>query len=132
MTPTASTYLIAMLGSALGGGARLWVSTLAARGFGTGFPWGTLTANLVGCLLVGVLGALLAPPGRLHDLQELRVFLVVGLLGGFTTFSAFSLETILLAQRGQWGAAVGYVLVSVFGGLLAATAAYAAMSAALR
>lgn len=129
---TATTYLLAMLGSALGGGARLWVSTVVARGHGTQFPWGTLTANLVGCLLVGLLGALFAPPGRMHDAQLLRVFLVVGMLGGFTTFSAFSLETILLVQRGQWPAAVGYVAASVFGGLALAAASYAALSAALR
>lgn len=132
VSTTAATYLVAMLGSALGGGARLWVSTVVARGYGTHFPWGTLTANLVGCLLVGLLGALFAPPGRMHDEQLLRVFLVVGVLGGFTTFSAFSLETILLVQRGQWPAAAGYVGASLLGGLALAAASYAALSAALR
>jgi CrcB protein len=90
-----------MIGSALGGGSRLWVSTLAGRRLGTDFPWGTLAVNVAGCLLVGVLGALLAPPGRLHDAQNLRVFLVTGMLGGYTTFSAFALETVLLAERGR-------------------------------
>jgi CrcB protein len=132
VSTTAATYLAAMLGSALGGGARLWVSTVVARGYGTHFPWGTLAANLLGCLLVGLLGALFAPPGRMHDEQLLRVFLVVGVLGGFTTFSAFSLETILLVQRGQWPAAAGYVAASVLGGLALAAASYAALSAALR
>jgi CrcB protein len=125
-------YLLAMLGSALGGGARLYVSTLVSRGLGTSFPWGTLAVNLAGCLLVGVFGAMFAPPGRMHDLQDLRVFLVVGLLGGFTTFSAFSLEALLLLQRGQAAAAAGYVVASVAGCLVAAWIAFSITSATLR
>ena len=125
-------YLLAMLGSALGGGARLYVSTLVSRMLGTGFPWGTLAVNLAGCLLVGVLGALFAPPGRIHDLQDLRVFLVVGVLGGFTTFSAFSLEALMLVQRGEAAAAAAYVAASLVGCLLAVWVAYSLMAAALR
>jgi len=125
-------YLLAMLGSALGGGARLYVSTLVSRGLGTQFPWGTLTVNLLGCLAVGVLGAMFAPPGRIHDLQDLRVFLVVGVLGGFTTFSAFSLEALMLAQRGAVAAAAGYVAASLVGCLLAAWLGFSLAGAALR
>jgi CrcB protein len=125
-------YLLAMLGSALGGGARLYVSTLVSRGLGTQFPWGTLTVNLFGCLAVGVLGAMFAPPGRIHDLQDLRVFLVVGVLGGFTTFSAFSLEALMLAQRGAIAAAAGYVAASLVGCLLAAWLGFSLAGAALR
>ena len=125
-------YLLAMTGSALGGGARLYVSTLVSRNLGTEFPWGTLVVNVAGCFLVGVLGAVFAPPGRIHDLQDLRVFLVVGLLGGFTTFSAFSLEALMLLQRGQPAAAAGYVAASVAGCLLAVWIAYSLASAALR
>ncbi len=125
-------YLLAMAGSALGGGARLYVSTVVSRSLGTDFPWGTLVVNIAGCLLVGVLGALFAPPGRMHDLQDLRVFLVVGLLGGFTTFSAFSLEALLLLQRGEPAAAAGYVAASLVGCLIAVWLAYALASAALR
>jgi CrcB protein len=125
-------YLLAMLGSALGGGARLYVSTLVSRILGTGFPWGTLAVNLAGCLLVGVLGALFAPPGRIHDLQDLRVFLVVGVLGGFTTFSAFSLEALMLVQRGEAAAAAAYVAASLAGCLAAVWIAYSLTSAALR
>lgn len=132
MTAQPMTYLLAMLGSALGGGARLYVSTLVSRGLGTSFPWGTLAVNLAGCLLVGVFGALFAPPGRIHDLQDLRVFLVVGVLGGFTTFSAFSLEALLLLQRGQPTAAAGYVAASVIGCLAAVWIAYSITSTALR
>jgi CrcB protein len=132
MTTQPLAYLLAMLGSALGGGARLYVSTLVSRLLGTGFPWGTLAVNLAGCFLVGVLGALFAPPGRIHDLQDLRVFLVVGVLGGFTTFSAFSLEALMLVQRGEPAAAAGYVTASLAGCLLAVWIAYWLASAALR
>lgn len=125
-------YAWVMLGSALGGGARLYVSTMVARSLGTNFPWGTLVVNLAGCFVVGALGALFAPPGRIHDLQDLRVFLVVGVLGGFTTFSAFSLEALLLAQAGQPGAAVAYVGATLVGCLAASWLAYWMLSAALR
>ena len=128
----ASLPLYALLGSALGGGARLYVSTLVARGAGTSFPWGTLAVNVAGCLLVGALGALFEPASPLHVRQDLRVFLVVGVLGGFTTFSAFSLEALLLVQRGQASAAIGYVALSLAGCLLAAWLSYAVVSAGLR
>jgi CrcB protein len=126
------TWMLVMLGSAVGGGARLWLSTAVARPVGSAFPWGTLAVNLLGCLLVGALGALFAPPGRMHDAQPLRVFLIVGVLGGFTTFSAFALEALLLVERGAATAAAAYVLASVMGCLLAAGAAYVAVSALLR
>jgi CrcB protein len=132
MTVQPLAYVLAILGSALGGGARLYVSTLVSRMLGTGFPWGTLVVNLAGCFMVGLFGALFAPPGRIHDLQDLRVFLVVGVLGGFTTFSAFSLEALMLVQRGEPAAAAGYVATSLAGCLLAVWMAYSLMSAALR
>ena len=128
----AQPWLLVMLGSAIGGGARLWLSTAVAQPLGTRSPWGTLDVNLLGCLLVGILGAVRAPPGRMHDAQPLRIFLVVGVLGGFTTFSAFALDALMLAQRGATGAAAAYVLASVLGCLLAAGVAYAAVATALR
>ena len=128
----AQPWLLVMLGSALGGGARLWLTTAVGRPLGTSFPWGTLAVNLTGCLAVGVLAALLAPPGRMHDTQSLRVFLIVGFLGGFTTFSAFALDALLLVERGAAPAAAAYVSASVIGCLLAAGTGYAAVSAALR
>ena len=130
--PGVQPWLLVMVGSALGGGARLWLSTAAARSMGTDFPWGTLTVNVLGCLCVGILAALLAPPGRMHDLQSLRVFAVVGFLGGFTTFSAFALDALVLAGRGATAAAAAYVLASVLGTLLVAGAGYAAVGALLR
>ncbi|MFO1394405.1 MAG: CrcB family protein [Steroidobacteraceae bacterium] len=125
-------YLVAMLGSALGGGARLYVSTLVARGLGTGFPWGTLAVNVLGCFMVGLLGALFAPIGRVHVMPLAWVFLVVGVLGGFTTFSAFSLEALLLVQRGAPLAAAGYVAASLVGCLAAAAAGYAIVASGVR
>ena len=120
-------YLLVALGSGLGGAARLFVSTLVARGVGTTFPWGTLVVNTAGCLLVGVLGALFEPASPLHVRQDLRVLLIVGVLGGFTTFSAFSLETLLLVQRGAPGAAAGYAVASLALCLLAAAGGYIGM-----
>jgi CrcB protein len=125
-------YLLVAVGSGLGGAARLFVSTLVSRGAGTAFPWGTLAVNVAGCLLVGALGALFEPSNPLHVRQDLRVLLVVGVLGGFTTFSAFSLETLMLVQRGEAGAAVGYVLASVVLCLAAAALAYVAVQALFR
>jgi fluoride exporter len=125
-------YLLVAVGSGLGGAFRLFVSTLVSRGTGTTFPWGTLAVNVLGCLAVGLLGAMFEPASPLHVRQDLRVLLVVGVLGGFTTFSAFSLETLLLLQRGANLAATLYVIVSIVLCLLAAAAAYVAMAAALR
>ena len=125
-------YLLVALGSAVGGTGRLYVSTLVARGLGTAFPWGTLAVNVLGCVLVGALGALFEPSNPLHVRDDVRVLLIVGVLGGFTTFSAFSLETLLLVQRGAPLAAVGYVLASVALCLLAAAGTYVAVSSIFR
>jgi CrcB protein len=125
-------YLLVAFGSGLGGAARLWISTLVSRGAGTSFPWGTLAVNVAGCLIVGILAALFEPASPLHVRQDLRVLLVVGVLGGFTTFSAFSLETLLLVQRGSVAAAIAYVVASLALCLLAASAAYMTLAAALR
>lgn len=103
-----------------------------SRSVGTTFPWGTLAVNVAGCLLVGALGAMFEPASPLHVRQDLRVLLIVGVLGGFTTFSAFSLEALLLVQRGAAGTAAIYVVASVALCLLAAAAAYIAVASALR
>jgi len=129
---TLQSIVLVMLGSGLGGGARLWLSTLVQRATSPTFPWGTLFVNVAGCLLVGALGALLAPPGRLHDAQSLRIFLVTGVLGGFTTFSAFALETVLLYERGQVLAAAAYALSSTVACVAAAAMTYVVVAAALR
>jgi fluoride exporter len=104
--------LFVMLGGALGAGARHLVGGVALARLGTGFPWGTLTVNLVGGLLMGLLAGWLARGG---GSEASRLFFAVGVLGGFTTFSAFSLETLLMIERGQYGFASLYVGASVIG-----------------
>jgi CrcB protein len=96
------TYLWVALGSALGGMARYGCAGLAARWFGASFPWGTLTINVSGSLLIGFLATVLAPDGRLLAAPDTRAFMMIGILGGFTTFSSFSLETLNLARDGEW------------------------------
>lgn len=98
--------LLACAGGALGAGARYLVYTEVNRQWGAGFPWATLTVNVVGSLLVGAVTALLLE--RLPDTIGLRVFLVTGILGGFTTFSAYSLDFVSLIERGATASAVGY------------------------
>ena len=108
------------LGGALGAVMR-YLMTLAvatAPGLGGGFPWATLTVNLAGCLGIGLAWANWSHSSWFHDWG--RAFVVVGVLGGFTTFSAFSLETLMLTDAGRWGAAAAYVVASVVGCLLAA------------
>ena len=107
-------------GGALGAVGRHFVGAAALRLFGSGFPVGTVTVNIVGSFLMGALVALMAL--KLSPSLELRAFLTVGLLGGFTTFSAFSLDAVLLYERGAFAAAAAYVAVSVvcsIGGLVA-------------
>ena len=99
------------MGGAAGALGRHFVNVLALAWFGTAFPWGTLAVNVVGSFLMGVfveLSALAWSPG-----PALRAMLTVGLLGAFTTFSTFSLETALLYERGQLGLAALYVLLSL-------------------
>jgi fluoride exporter len=104
--------LLVALGSALGGVSRYlvtgWVSTRVV----STFPWGTLTVNVVGCALIGVLAGL-GDTQRFGLPPEARSFLMVGLLGGFTTFSSFSLETLRLVHDGAWTRVLGNVGLSV-------------------
>ncbi|MCP8897097.1 fluoride efflux transporter CrcB [Shinella daejeonensis] len=104
-------YLIVFLGAGLGGAGRHGVNVLAARLVGTAFPVGTLAVNALGCFAMGLLAGIFAFRGHLP--QEARLFLATGVLGGFTTFSAFSLDAALLWERGNAGLAAFYVLASV-------------------
>jgi len=113
---------LVMAGGALGAGARHLAGRAALTLAGPGLPVGTLAINVTGGLLMGVLAGLLA---RTTAGEPWRLFLGVGVLGGFTTFSAFSLDAVLLAERGQWVAAVGYVLASVVGSIAALVAGLA-------
>lgn len=126
-------FLLVALGGALGSMARYGVGLAAGRLFpGAAWPWGTMTVNVVGGLVMGlVVGWLAARGGAGQD--SVRVFAAVGVLGGFTTFSAFSLETVQMIERRQIGLAAAYVAVSVivavavlFLGLLMARRAFGA------
>ncbi len=104
-----ATLLQVAAGGALGASARYLTGVGAVRLFGHGFPWGTLIVNVVGSFLMVVLIVVLAQKGGMR----FAPFLTIGLLGGFTTFSAFSLDAVTLFERGQIGAAAGYVAASV-------------------
>jgi fluoride exporter len=112
-------YLWVMLGGAAGSAARFAVGRIAASLFGTGWPWGTLCVNLLGGLAMGLLTGLLARAGTAGE--PWRLLLGVGALGGFTTFSAFTLELVTLIERGQWGSGLGFALLSVVGAAAALT-----------
>jgi crcB protein len=90
------------VGSALGGVARYWCSGIIANLVGETFPWGTLIVNVVGSFLIGLIATVSGTDGRFIISAEARQFLMVGILGGFTTFSSFSLQTLTLARDGQW------------------------------
>lgn len=116
----AGMVLAVAAGGALGSVARYLVGVASTRAFGLAFPWGTLIVNVAGSFLIGVLVELFALKADLP--QEARVFLTVGLCGGFTTFSTFSLDAWVLVERGAWWQAAAYVAGSVLlsiGGLVA-------------
>lgn len=108
-----SAYFWICLGSALGGAGRYWISGAIARRVGETFPAGTLVVNISGCFAIGLLAALTDPEGRLMIGPNGRQFLMIGLLGGYTTFSSFSLQTLTLMQDGEWLYAGGNVLLSI-------------------
>jgi len=95
------TYLWIALGGALGSMARYGCSSLMAAWLGERFPWGTLAVNVAGSFAIGLLAALSGADGRALVAGDMRQFLLVGVLGGYTTFSSFSLQTLALAQQGE-------------------------------
>ena len=115
------SFLIVGLGGAVGAMARHGVGVVAMRNFGAGFPYGTIIVNILGSFLMGLLIAWLARRTG-GSSNELRLFLATGFLGGFTTFSAFSLDTIVLYERGDFGQAALYVGASVVVSILALVA----------
>jgi CrcB protein len=104
------SYLIVFLGAGIGGAMRHGVNLAALRLVGAGFPWGTLAINIAGSFVMGLVAEYFALKSGLP--QQWRLFLTTGILGGFTTFSAFSLETALLYERGELLAAGLYMLGS--------------------
>ena len=95
------TYLWVALGSALGGVGRYWLSGLLARSIGEVFPWGTVFVNVTGSFVIGFVAFLTAADGRLIVHPDVRIFILVGLCGGYTTFSSFSLQTLMLLRDGD-------------------------------
>jgi CrcB protein len=118
--------LYVMVGGAVGSGARYLTGSAVTALLGPDYPFGTLAVNIVGGLLMGVLVGVLA---RNSASEHWRLLLAVGVLGGFTTFSAFSLEVVTMIERGAFGVAFGYVLVSVIGSIAALFAGLSAVRA---
>lgn len=116
-----TTLPLVALGGAIGACLRHLIGIAAARAFGPGFPAGTLIVNLLGCLAMGILAALLADKTS----PRLAPFLITGILGGFTTYSAFALDAVTLWQRGDAGTAMTYIAATTAGSVAAVLAGMA-------
>ncbi|HET6198691.1 MAG TPA: fluoride efflux transporter CrcB [Acetobacteraceae bacterium] len=110
---TGTTWLAVAAGGAIGSLARFWLAAAMTALTGPRFPWGTLLINVLGSGIIGLVAAVTLAPARVALHPDLRVFLMVGMCGGFTTFSAFSLQTLELLQAGDTGSAAFYVAGSV-------------------
>jgi len=106
-------YLLVFLGAGAGGALRHGVNVGCGRLCGTEFPWGILVINVSGCLVMGLIAGWLAFKAQMNWSQDTRLFLTTGVLGGFTTFSAFSLDFATLWERGAHSLAIVYALASV-------------------
>jgi len=112
-------YLLIAAGGALGSVARFWLSGLVANQIGTTFPWGTLAVNVTGSFIIGFFATLTGPDGRVFASSDARQFFMTGVCGGYTTFSSFSLQTLNLANDGEWIQAGGNAVLSLAGCLVA-------------
>ena len=121
--------MLVAIGGATGSVARYLTGLLTLRLFGPNFPWGTLAVNVIGSMAIGVFTELIAR--RFEASPELRLLLVTGFLGGFTTFSAFSLDVAVLVERGAWMPALAYVSASMLVSLFAVFAGLALTRALL-
>jgi CrcB protein len=122
-------YVLIAIGSALGGMGRYFVSGVVTTLTGGTFPYGTMLVNISGCLVIGFFATLTGPDGRWLVGTPARQFVMIGLCGGYTTFSSFSLETLYLARAGEWMSATANAagsvilcILSVWIGYIAATA----------
>jgi fluoride exporter len=110
-------YLVIGVGGALGSmlrfGVGSWIDSGMSKGTGPIFPWGTIVVNITGCFVIGFIFTISTADGRWLISPLTRNFITIGILGGYTTFSSFSWQTLALAQDGQWGAAAANVLLSV-------------------
>lgn len=115
-------YAAIMLGGALGSAARFAMASFIDQRVNSMFPWGTVAVNILGCFIIGLFFGLVGPFGRSQMSPAIWAFVVFGLIGGFTTFSSFSLQTVVLLQEGRWFLAAGNILASVILCLLATVA----------
>ena len=118
-------YFWVAIGGALGTMGRYWCSGLIARLVGETFPWGTLAINVLGSFVIGFFYALTGPDGRVFVGTTARQFVMVGLCGGYTTFSSFSLQTLNLVNDGEWLPAATNIFLSVVLCLFAVSIGYA-------
>ncbi len=116
---TVNLYVAILLGGALGSAARFALSAWVDGKAGGEFPWGTFTVNVIGSFVIGFVAGISGPDSRFMVPEVVRVFIMVGILGGFTTFSSFSLQTMNLLLSGQWLWGAGNILLSVILCLLA-------------
>jgi fluoride exporter len=107
------SYIWVALGGAIGTAARYWLSGVVAQSFGETFPWGTLIINVTGSFVIGFFAALTGPDGRLFVSSNARQFVMIGMCGGYTTFSSFSLQTLNLVNSGEWYRALANIGLSV-------------------
>ena len=112
-------YLLIALGGALGSVGRYWVSGFVAQRAGEFFPLGTLVVNISGSFVIGLFATLTDPEGRVWASPGLRQFVMLGICGGYTTFSSFSLQTLNLARDGEWFAAGANAVLSLVACLVA-------------
>jgi CrcB protein len=121
-----SASLWVALGGALGSVGRYWTGVWVARWLGEAFPWGTLAINILGSFVIGGFATLTLGDGALPASLNTRLFVMTGICGGYTTFSAFSLQTLALAREGHWNWALFYVAASLLLCLAAVTAGHLA------
>lgn len=112
-----ATVLWIGIGGFLGANSRYWLGSLINRWLGTGVPWATALVNISGALLIGIIATLFAD--RAIDNEALRLFLIVGVLGGYTTFSSYTFEAVSMMQEDRWMTAISYLALSNLVGILA-------------
>ncbi|MEI6034438.1 MAG: CrcB family protein [Verrucomicrobiae bacterium] len=108
-----NSYLAVMAGGAAGVGARMFLSNWIANQFGSSFPWGTLIVNVFGCIIIGIFTGLTGPDGAVMTSPLVRQVVAIGVLGGFTTYSSFSLQTITLLADGEILYAAGNIALTL-------------------